>query len=209
MKIIAHRGKWKSEKEQNTLVACQTAFQDGFGIETDLRDYEGNLVVSHDPATKQAVLADEVFSIYQDMQMKVPLALNVKADGIQSLLMTELRKYDIQNYFLFDMSVPEMIVNERMQLNYFTRQSDVEPYCVAYDNAKGVWMDAFSDLSFYTEGLVTNHLNNDKWVCIVSPELHGMSPMDFWHELLTWDCLQDDRLLLCTDEPDWAKELFL
>ena len=37
------------------------------------------------------------------------LALNIKSDGISEILKKTLKKYSIKNYFVFDMSVPELI----------------------------------------------------------------------------------------------------
>ena len=44
--IISHRGFWKEKKEQNTLESFKKAFQSGFGVETDIRDSQNELVVS-------------------------------------------------------------------------------------------------------------------------------------------------------------------
>lgn len=35
MKIIAHRGFWKTESEKNTMKAIQRAIDSGYGFETD------------------------------------------------------------------------------------------------------------------------------------------------------------------------------
>ena len=48
MQIISHRGFWKSKNEQNTIISFQRSFENGFGIETDIRDLNGKLVISHD-----------------------------------------------------------------------------------------------------------------------------------------------------------------
>ncbi|EHZ0305119.1 hypothetical protein K4888_001154 [Campylobacter upsaliensis] len=50
MQILAHRGFWREKKEQNSLASLAKAFEMGFGIETDLRDGGGNLLLSHDIA---------------------------------------------------------------------------------------------------------------------------------------------------------------
>ncbi|EEU7820833.1 hypothetical protein ACPX04_001201 [Campylobacter upsaliensis] len=50
MQILAHRGFWREKNEQNTLASLAKAFEMGFGIETDLRDGGGNLLLSHDIA---------------------------------------------------------------------------------------------------------------------------------------------------------------
>ena len=49
MKILSHRGYWKEEKEKNTIDAVRKAFDHGFGIESDIRDLDGKLVISHNP----------------------------------------------------------------------------------------------------------------------------------------------------------------
>ena len=50
MEILSHRGYWKNEGEKNTKIAFERSFQLGFGTETDIRDYKGELVISHDIA---------------------------------------------------------------------------------------------------------------------------------------------------------------
>ena len=60
LEIIAHRGLWQDTKNpndksaQNTLKAFERAFEGGFGVETDLRDFAGQIVISHDIATPKA-----------------------------------------------------------------------------------------------------------------------------------------------------------
>ena len=51
MQILAHRGLWTQTEEKNTVSAIKYAFQSGFGIETDLRDFQEKLVISHNVAT--------------------------------------------------------------------------------------------------------------------------------------------------------------
>lgn len=52
IKILAHRGFWKEETEKNTKIAFERAFNSGFGIETDLRDIKGEIVISHNMPQK-------------------------------------------------------------------------------------------------------------------------------------------------------------
>jgi glycerophosphoryl diester phosphodiesterase len=52
-RILAHRGYWLEPGEKNSLSAFRRAFEGGFGIETDIRDLDGELVVSHDPPTRR------------------------------------------------------------------------------------------------------------------------------------------------------------
>jgi nucleoside-diphosphate-sugar epimerase len=48
MNIISHRGFWLKDEEKNTIQAFERSFEFGFGTETDIRDYKGELVISYD-----------------------------------------------------------------------------------------------------------------------------------------------------------------
>ena len=57
--ILAHRGIWNEIVEQNTMIAFKRAFERKIGIETDIRDYNGEIVISHDiPSGKMLFLSD-------------------------------------------------------------------------------------------------------------------------------------------------------
>lgn len=46
--IIAHRGQWSNKAEQNSIVSIEKAFASGFAVETDVRERNGKLIISHD-----------------------------------------------------------------------------------------------------------------------------------------------------------------
>jgi glycerophosphoryl diester phosphodiesterase len=101
MKILSHRGYWKTVDEKNSMLAFERSFSLGFGTETDIRDYKGQLVISHDiPTDKQAIiLLSDFFECYKSYNCDLPLALNIKSDGLQTLLMTLLSDYNIRFYY--------------------------------------------------------------------------------------------------------------
>ncbi len=208
MEILAHRGMWTLPEEKNTLNAIQKAFVNGLGIETDLRDYNGKLVISHDVANDTSPLAEEMFKMYRDLGLNVQLALNVKADGIQKMLGELLEHYQIKNYFLFDMSVPELVVNDARGLYYYTRNSDIESDCVMYQRASGVWVDYFYDDLWLNEQVLAKHINQKKKVCIVSPELHGKDYKQLWKLLKDTGLYENELVTLCSDRPMEAREYF-
>lgn len=208
MKIIAHRGFWIEEREKNTLYALERALKNGYGIETDLRDYKEDLVISHNIANEKSIKLEDFFQLYCECGNRALLALNVKADGIQKMLETLLVKYDIENYFLFDMSIPELVVNSSRNLRFYTRSSDIERECVLYDKAAGIWVDAFYDENWLDEKVVMRHIKANKEVCLVSPELHGNDFTRVWKLLKETGLYKNDLLALCTDMPDSAEEYF-
>ena len=126
MKIIAHRGYWLEQSEKNTLVAFERAIKCGYGFETDYRDYCGKIVIAHDVPEGKEPTAEEIFSLYQKYGMNQPLAINVKADGLQTRLSVLLKAYNISNYFLFDMSVPDTLGNLNLSMNTASRFSEYE-----------------------------------------------------------------------------------
>lgn len=208
MQIIAHRGLWNTVEEKNRLDMLNKALDEKYGIETDIRDYEGELVISHNIADENSPMLEKLLAHYNDIECKEVLALNVKADGIQGELIKLLDKYDIHNYFLFDMSVPEMVVNREKKLNYYTRHSDIENVCVLYDDAIGVWMDSFYNFEWLNTELIKTHLQNGKMVCLVSPELHGKEPYEMWNMLKTSGLYLDESLQICTDRVEKCRDYF-
>ncbi|MCK7481214.1 MAG: hypothetical protein M0C28_31485 [Candidatus Moduliflexus flocculans] len=61
MIIISHRGYWKNAEEKTLKPLLEGLFELGFGVETDIKDLNGKLVISHDPATKAAAMDFEQF----------------------------------------------------------------------------------------------------------------------------------------------------
>lgn len=208
MQILAHRGLWNKDEEKNKLEVLKKALDEKYGIETDIRDYEGELVISHNIAEADSPKLESLLKHYQDIRCKSVMALNVKADGIQGRLTELLDKYDIWNYFLFDMSVPEMVVNKERKLTYYTRHSDIERECVLYDDSAGVWIDSFYDFGWLTEESIISHLNDGKRVCLVSPELHGKDYHEMWDMLKTTGLYLNTELLICTDKVEECKDFF-
>ena len=64
MLIISHRGYWGQNVNKNTKDAFKRSFNLGFGTETDIRDHDGTLVISHDPADSDSLLANLFFEGY-------------------------------------------------------------------------------------------------------------------------------------------------
>ena len=208
MKILAHRGYWKVENEKNSPQALRTALEKGYGFESDVRDYAGRMVISHNIADASCQDAEEVFRWLAEYGDRYCFAINIKADGLKNILQDFVRKYKIENYFLFDMSVPQMVEFAEMGLRFFSRQSEYETEPVMYGQAAGIWIDGFQGHEWITERLVGGHLASRKEVCLVSPDLHGNADYrDSWTKLAGWD-IDFSRVLLCTDYPDEAKAFF-
>ena len=205
MQIISHRGFWSNKALQNSLDSFRESFIHSFGIETDIRGGGGgrDLLISHDAIFNEKILLEDVFKLYKDINSSLPLALNIKCDGLQILLKELLEKYEIHNYFVFDMSLPDTLGYINCGLNVFTRQSEYEREPSLYDKACGVWLDCFFS-SWIDRDTIERHLNNHKKVCIVSPELHGREHSAEWESYLRFP----SDVMLCTDYPKEADIFF-
>jgi glycerophosphoryl diester phosphodiesterase len=200
LKIISHRGWWREPAEKNTLTAFERTIAAGYGTETDVRDLAGRLVVSHDPAEAGAMAWDDLVAMFA--KAGLPLAVNVKADGLAPLLARAMATCGIP-WFAFDMSGPETVRYAAAGLPYYTRHSDIEPEPILYAQAAGVWLDAFRG-DWFDRDVVARHVDAGKAVCLVSPELHGREPRALWDRLAD---LPGD-VTLCTDLPDEADRAF-
>jgi glycerophosphoryl diester phosphodiesterase len=207
MEIISHRGYWREIQEKNTKTAFIRSFEKGYGTETDLRDFNGEIVISHDIPNDNAILLSDFFKIYKSSGKSEKLALNIKSDGLQKKLLSELINYQIANYFVFDMSIPDTIGYINDNINFFSRQSEHELNPVFYDKCKGVWLDAFEGI-WYESKLILEHLKNNKQVALVSPELHKRDTSDLWKMLKSNNIHLEKDLILCTDHPEEAFNYF-
>ncbi len=207
MIILCHRGCWHKDREQNSKTAFIRAFSLGFGVETDIRDYQGELVISHDIASKECIKAEQLFEIYRHFNKDLPLALNIKSDGLQNKLKQLIRKFKIKNYFVFDMSIPETLRYSTSGIKFFTRISEYEQVPCLYPFANGVWLDEFKR-HWINKKLVLKYLRDSKKVCIVSPELHGRPYVKVWQEYARLPGNMLKNTAICTDFPEKADKFF-
>lgn len=207
MEIISHRGFWEQPNEKNTLKSFEKSFSENFGTETDFRDFKGKLVISHDIADENCMEATRFFEIYNSYNCKATLALNIKSDGLQKELEILLKKYEIENYFVFDMSIPDTLGYLKNQIVFFSRQSEYELSPSLYEKCSGIWLDSF-EKQWFDIDLIQNHFKNNKKVALVSPELHKREFKAFWDYLKISKLFENKNLILCTDLPNHAKQFF-
>jgi glycerophosphoryl diester phosphodiesterase len=207
MNIIAHRGCWFETTKKNSEEAFCLALNNGFGIETDIRDFDNEIVISHDIPDRNSMLFSDFISLVKNYH-PVTLALNVKSDGLQKKIIQDLNGYE--DYFVFDMSIPDALGYQNQGITNYTRFSDVEPFASLLNNAQGVWVDNFSDNALDVDSL-NDFLQLSKMVALVSPELHKLGHLKYWDTLKTYLKINPehtDFISLCTDFPTQAKEFF-
>ena len=214
MLILAHRGLWREAAEQNSLAALQRALVEGFGVETDIRDCAGQLVISHDPPLAGAIPFAAFLDEYSKLGSSQMLALNIKADGLTRLLADALGYHRItrEQYFVFDMPPPDARQYLQLGMPCFTRQSEIEPIPAFIDEASGIWLDCFAE-DWINADVIEGHCRAGRMVGLVSPELHGRDWQAAWKE---WRKAYRDlqrqgfgqRIMICTDHPREARAYF-
>lgn len=206
MEIISHRGCWRKVSEKNTYEAFLRSFEFGFGTETDLRDLNGVVVISHDMPLKlnSPISFDEFLSLYNLTGCNRTLALNIKADGLQVPVKSSLDRFSITNYVLFDMSIPDLVLTKEHGLKYLSRVSDLEKEAVLLAGAEGIWLDEFEG-GWLNRARLEKVLGLGKRVFVVSSELHGSDPLEKWELLSPYS---NENLVLCTDYPEKAQKFF-
>ena len=205
MIVISHRGWWYNVDERNKREAFVRSFDAGFGTETDLRDIHGTIVISHDMPCGDEMTFAELLDVMAGRNL--PLALNIKADGMGQIIKQMLKEAGHTNYFTFDMSIPDEVVQLSLGLNVFTGFSDLLSPPPMLNEAKGVWLDAFRKV-WYDGEIISDLLAKGKRVCIVSEELHKRDPREQWQMILESGICDNEHLMLCTDIPQYAQEFF-
>ena len=209
--IIAHRGLWNiyGSEYKNTKQAIFDATKSGFGIETDLRFFNGRVVISHDQILvdknkSNFFYLEELLNFHASEKSEGFLALNIKEDGIGIYLKEILNNYPFKNYFVFDMSNPELIVLNKLFLNIYVRESEYENSLLLKSlNPKGVWLDSFNEEIDYFKKI--EKLYFFKKIVVVSPELHGLDYKQFWLHLKEYLLKKSramlEKVMICTDYP--------
>jgi hypothetical protein len=208
IEFLAHRGFWKLSEEKNTFESLKSALNSGFGIETDLRDLNGQLVISHDVPTHGVLTCEEFLSYYKHGGYSSTLALNIKSDGLQELIKGLVKKLDIKTAVFFDMSVPDTLGYRDLMMPFLIRISEYERVNSLIEHSSGVWVDEL-EVEWVTKSAWQKILSIHQNIYIVSPELHGRDHSKLWaqlHELHTEN--KQSNFYLCTDFPDKAKGYF-
>ena len=204
-RIIAHRGLWDNVTGANSLKALTGALKEGFGIEADIRDRGGQIVLSHDPPTQETLALSGLINHCSDYDILSghTLALNVKADGLAPILLQLQEALSSAQYFFFDMSFPQCLEYAKMGLPVSFRISEFEPAPTHLPKELGIpakyWLDGFTS-DWWIDDIMIGEIVQNSQVTVVSPELHGRKPTKVWEWFAT---KLDDGcdLSLCTDSP--------
>ena len=179
-----------------------TALSKRFGVEIDLRSNvlkAGEIHLSHDP-WRLGEYFESWLQGFVEYDMKGPIILNTKEDGLEKRVIELLKKFRLKNWFFLDTAIPTLIhwTQLKKETRFAARIS-------CYENLdfieklkvkpEWVWVDCFNGLPI--DEKILSELGKNYKICLVSPELHGHH-----HEDLTkFQNLFKQADAVCTKSP--------
>lgn len=187
------------------------------GIELDIRYHENDLILHHDPFHHHENPAQKFEDLLKQWRHNGCMILNIKTEGVEQICINLMNKYNIQNWFFLDLSMPFFAIYSQKSFNHeiagfspenlAVRFSEREPieYALSFKNkAKWVWVDCFTRLPLDQKNY-TQLKDAGFKICLVSPELQK-HPASFIHDFKKQlNGLEIDAV--CTKYPDMWKDL--
>ena len=162
MKFISHRRNTVSE-----LLATDSKY----GVEVDIRSEGDRLIIHHDPFVPGEPF-DEWISTYRHGT----LILNVKEEGLEARLISQMQSKGIADYFFLDQSFPFLVKwSKAGEHRCAVRVSEFESIETALTLAGKVdwaWVDCFTHFPL-SEQDARRFKDAGFKLCLVSPELQG------------------------------------
>tara|TARA_B100000085_G_C18378203_1_gene445237 strand:- start:159 stop:767 length:609 start_codon:yes stop_codon:yes gene_type:complete len=142
-----------------------------YGVEIDIRSEGNNLIIHHDPF-KKGVLFKEWLKIYNHKL----LIINIKEEGLEPFIISELNKYKIKNFFFLDQSFPFIIKKSKLLSKKsavrFSEFENIKTVLAVHKYVKWVWIDCFNYIPI-NKYIIEKLKENNFKICLVSPELQG------------------------------------
>jgi hypothetical protein len=187
------------EHRVNTLAHLQRVPPER-GIEVDVRDYDGDLRLVHDPLLSGERLED-LLAAYRHAL----IIFNVKCDGLEGRILGLAAQYRVNDFFFLDVANPTLVNLARRGVRQAAvRYSEYEPleFALAFaGKVDWVWIDCFTRLPVDRE--THSRLRAHFKLCLVSPELqkHPRAMIGAFREQLRGMPLD----AVCTDYcDDWV-----
>lgn len=167
MEYIAHR--------INTIEALK-ALDRPYGVELDLRDEGGELILSHDPFSPGESFEAFLEVYCEALSERGTLILNIKSERIEWRVLEHMRLRGIERYFFLDSSFPMIYAlseqGERRCAIRFSELEGMDTLRAMAGRVEWVWVDCFTHLPLTPVHYADMRALGYK-LCLVSPELQG------------------------------------
>ncbi len=165
--FISHRINYLDENSVNKL-------NEWDGIEFDIRDSNGKIIVQHDPF-KEGQIFEEFIKFCPNNKFYI---VNVKSEGIELEAIRILEEHHIYNFFLLDCSIPMIVklgkMGEKRIAARLSEYESIKNIIALSSFISWVWIDVFTCLPLTEKIEKTIHDMNLK-ICLVSPELQNQN----------------------------------
>jgi hypothetical protein len=193
MQKILHR---INTKKQLKDTPCE------FGVEVDIRSHGNQLYLHHDPFQN-----GENFEEWLKFYNHAILILNVKEEGLESRLISLMKKYGVDDYFFLDQSFPFLVKtakkNEKRCAIRVSEFENIETAMSLAGEIDWIWVDCFTRFPLTAKDAKKLQNKGNFKLCFVSPELQGRLDIEHIKEFI-----QDIELLgikgdaVCTKYPE-------
>lgn len=159
VKIIVHRiNKMQDYKDLDNF----------YGIETDIRDHNKKIVMSHDPFRD----GEDFLKFLK--QVDKTIFLNIKSSGLLNKVLKYIKKKKV---FFLDISFSEFdfLYKQNLSSKILLRYSSYEKYKLEekyFKKIKWIWFDFFNQIKITKKDYLYLRKHNKK-ICLVSPDLLG------------------------------------
>ncbi len=162
MELISHR--------VNNVAGLET-LSETYGVELDLRDENGTLILSHDPFS-----VGELFEDYLKKYRHGTMILNIKSERIEHRVLELINKYQIKSYFFLDSSFPMIFLlsnnGEKNIALRFSEYEGMDTIRAMAGKVAWIWVDCFTQFPV-TKAIYDEMKALGYKLCMVSPELQG------------------------------------
>ena len=93
-----------------------------FGVEVDVRSYNGSLILHHEPFKK-----GPDFSKWLKFYSHTYLIINIKEEGLEIPILKLLQKFKLKNFFFLDQSFP-FLVKFSKKIMIYTKRTYILTY---------------------------------------------------------------------------------
>ena len=199
MNIILHRCN---------LVSNLIKVNKKYGLEIDIRSYDNELILHHDPFKQGDKFKDWIKEYCHGT-----LILNVKEEGLEEKIISFLKKRNIEDYFFLDQSFPFLFkyfsIGEKRCAVRFSEFESINTVLNLSGKINWVWVDCFS--KFPLSSIDNTRLKNLGFkICIVSPELQKR---DSEKEISNFAKMIKELNIIpeavCTKRPDIWEKIFI
>ena len=165
--FISHRINYLDTAAVNIFNECD-------GIEFDIRDSKGQIIVQHDAFKEGQLFSDFV----KHCPTNKFYIVNVKSEGIEYDAIKILEEHNIYNFFLLDCSIPMIIKlgksGETRIAARFSEYESIYNIKALRKYIQWVWVDVFTIIPI-TYDIFKTIKNLNLKICLVSPELQGQN----------------------------------